>query len=383
MNGMQRTENQSNLLLEAFSSFTEASSSLERAYWELLEKVEHLSGQLEQSNYYLKTVLQSLPCGVLVVNEQRNVTMMNRVAAELFGLAEAEMPLPLTKLLADASFSERAPSLGKAAAGLTEIAFSESGKTVQCRWSRMRKNERVLVVQDVTEIRVLEEQIQVAERNSAKGEMALEVAHEIRNPLGALELFCSLLSEEVLTEEERSRYLTNIQIGIRSLNTVLTNMLSFSRHSEPSKEVVKVGEILESTLALMQPLMVQRGISLDLDCRDEQPACLDPEMLRQILNNLVANALQALPQGGRLEVTSRSDESSVSFSVRDDGVGIPDSEQDQIFDSGFTTSDNGHGLGLAIVQRFVQAQGGSIEMQSRQNWGTEFVVRFPLGKESE
>ena len=95
MNGMQRIENQSNLLLEAFSSFTEASSSLERAYWELLEKVERLSGQLEQSNYYLKTVLQSLPCGVLVVNEQRNVTMMNRVAADLFRLAEAELPLPL------------------------------------------------------------------------------------------------------------------------------------------------------------------------------------------------------------------------------------------------------------------------------------------------
>jgi signal transduction histidine kinase len=247
----------------------------------------------------------------------------------------------------------------------------------------MRNNERVLVVQDVTQIRRLEEQIKVAERNSAKGEMALEVAHEIRNPLAALELFGSLLTEEELTEEERSRYLTNLQIGIRSLNTVLTNMLYFSRNPEPSKEVVNIGELVESTLSLMKPLMVQRGINLELDCRDDKSAYLDAEMLRQILTNLVTNALQALPQGGMLQVETGSDESAVSISVRDDGVGIPDAEQGQIFDSGFTTNENGHGLGLAIVQRFVEAQGGSINVRSQENWGTEFDLKFPTETETE
>jgi two-component system sensor histidine kinase FlrB len=244
----------------------------------------------------------------------------------------------------------------------------------------MRNNERVLVVQDVTEVRRLEREIQVAERTAAKGEMALEVAHEIRNPLGALELFGSLLAEEDLTEQERGQYLTNLQIGIRSLNTVLTNMLCFSRNPVPSKKVVRVGEVVESTLALMQPLMAQRGINLEVECRDEDPAYLDPEILRQILNNLVTNALQALPQGGKLQVGSSSNGISVSVSVRDDGTGIPETQQDLIFDSGFTTNENGHGLGLAIVQRFVEALGGSIKMQSEENWGTQFVLTFPVGK---
>jgi len=380
MNATQTTENQSTLLLEAFSSFTEASTSLERAYLELLEKVKHLSGQLERSNYYLSTVLQSLPCGVLVVNDEKNVTMLNRVAIDLFRVTETETPFPLTELLKDAAFSDRASSLGEAAADLTEITLSSSGRTLQCLWSRMRNNERVLVVQDVTQVRHLERKIQVAERTAARGEMALEVAHEIRNPLAALELFGSLLAEENLTEEERDQYLTNLQIGIRSLNTVLTNMLCFSRNPEPTNKVVKVGEIVESALALMEPLMLQRGIDLEVECRDEQAAYLDPEMLRQIVNNLVTNALQALPEGGELKVRTYSDEDTVSISVRDDGVGIPGSQQDLIFDSGFTTNEHGSGLGLAIVQRFVEAQGGSIQMKSKENWGTRFVLSFPVGK---
>ena len=159
-------------------------------------------------------------------------------------------------------------------------------------------------------------------------------------------------------------------------------MLCFSRNPAPTKKVVMVGEIVESTLALMQPLMAQRGIELEVDCTDEEPACLDPEMLRQILNNLVTNALQALPQGGRLQVKSSSNGTSIAVSVRDDGAGIPESQQDLIFDSGFTTNGDGHGLGLSIVQRFIEAQGGSINVVSREEWGTEFILTFPVGKGS-
>jgi signal transduction histidine kinase len=380
MSATQTAETQSNLLLEAFSSFTEASSCLERAYWELLEKVEHLSGQLERSNYYLTTVLQNLPCGVLVVNNEKNVTMLNRVAADLFGLKDFTIPFPLTELLKGAAFSDRASSLGQAACDLTEITLSGSDKTLQCLWSRMRNKERVLVVQDVTEVRRLERKIQDAEKTAAKGEMALEVAHEIRNPLGALELFGSLLSEEDLSEQEREQYLINLQIGIRSLNTVLTNMLCFSRRPEPVTEAVRVGEIVESALDLMRPLMSQRGIDLEVVCKDRELAFLDHEMLRQIINNLVTNALQALPQGGKLTIETGSNQDSVSIMVRDDGAGIPEQQRKLIFDSGFTTHEDGHGLGLAIVQRFVEAQGGSIKIKSEKDWGTEFVLSFPVGK---
>lgn len=380
MNVTQATENQASLLLQAFSSFTEASTSLEQAYLGLLEKVEHLSGQLEQSNYYLSTVLQSLPCGVLVINEEKQVTTLNRVAIELFGLTEFKTPLPLSELLVDASFSDRASCLEKAIADLTEIRLGGSGRTLHCLWSRMRNNERVLVVQDVTQVRQLEQQIQVAERTAAKGEMALEVAHEIRNPLGALELFCSLLGEKDLTQEERDQYLANIQIGIRSLNTVLTNMLCFSRDPIPSKELVLVGEVIKSAVDFMQPLMVQRNIEIEVDCRDEEPACLDSEMLRQVLNNLVTNALQALPQGGRLEIGSHSGEGLVTVSIGDNGPGISEMHKELIFDSGFTTSENGNGLGLAIVRRFVEALGGTIKVETREGWGTQFVLTFPVGR---
>jgi two-component system sensor histidine kinase FlrB len=367
---------QSNLLLDAFSSFTEASASLERAYWELLDKVEQLSEQLEQSNYYLTSVLQSLPCGVMVVNEQALVTSINQMAEEIFEVRQP-LPIPLAEILKDASFSDRAADLNQAGGDFTEISVAKSGRVLQCIWSRMRKDERVLVVQDVTRMRRLEEQIQEAEKLAAKGEMALEVAHEIRNPLGALELFSSLLAEESLTPEEREQYQSNIQIGIRSLNTVLTNMLCFSRSPTPSRELIRVGDIVKEAVAFLNPLFEQRSVQVVTKCSDTELVALDAEMLRQILANLLTNALQALPEGGRIELETSLGSESVSVSVRDNGIGIPKGSRQDIFDSGFTTYEEGHGLGLAIVRRFVAAHGGTIDVESEEGQGTEFTLTFP------
>jgi two-component system sensor histidine kinase FlrB len=367
---------ESNLLLDAFSSFTEASASLERAYWELLDKVELLSGQLEQSNYYLSSVLQSLPCGVMVVNEKALVTSVNQRAQDMFEVHQA-VPIPLAEVLKDASFSDRAADLNQVGGDFTEIRIPKSGRILQCMWSRMRKDERVLVVQDVTRMRRLEQQIQEAEKLAAKGEMALEVAHEIRNPLGALELFSSLLTEESLTPEERTQYQSNIQIGIRSLNTVLTNMLCFSRSPAPLRELIRVGDVVKEAVAFLNPLFDQRNVEVVTDCRDTDSVSLDAEMLRQILANLLTNALQALPEGGKIELETSLGSESVSITVRDNGIGIPKGSRQVIFDSGFTTHDEGHGLGLAIVKRFVAAHDGTINVQSEEGHGTQFTLTFP------
>jgi len=374
-------DKKTDLLLEAFQTFSAASDSLSSAYSGLQERVNRLAEELEQSNYYLNSVLRSLPCGVLVVDQERMVKTINPAARILFDAGQVEPPFPMARLLVDAAFSDRAAPLMETGSDITEITLAgEPERTLHCAWSRMRDGERVLVVQDITQLRKLEEQMRKTERIAAMGEMAMEVAHEIRNPLGALELFVSLLGEEGLSEKERSRYLANIRIGIRSLNTVLTNMLCFKRKPEPDFESLRIREVLQEVTELMDPLLQQRGIRLITDYRDEVKVSADREMIRQIFTNLVTNSLNALSQGGELRIRTHQDKEKVLVEIEDNGIGIPAAFQKKVFSSGFTTRRTGNGLGLSVVQRWMEALNGTIEFESEEGVGTRFSLGFPLEK---
>lgn len=372
------TLTQAELLLQAFQSFSQVSDALQSAYSELQQRVDKLSEELEQSNYYLESTLQNLPCGVLVVNPDREVTMLNATARSLFGTGTLEPPFPLAGILRQAAFSDRAELIAQDGRCETEIVVGDSpARTLHCSWSEMRDGERVLVVQDISRIRELEERTRQAERVAAMGEMAMEVAHEIRNPLGALELFAALLAEEDLSPEDRGRYLCSIQIGIRSLNTVLTNMLCFRKGPLPRLQEVGLGKVLAQVADLMAPLLEQRGIRLEEAYAKRDTVMADPEMVRQIATNLVTNAMQALPDGGILRLRSRQQGEMVEMEVEDTGVGIPKEYVEAIFQAGFSRSHGGAGLGLSIVDRFMAALGGTIRVESREGQGTRFVLAFP------
>ena len=372
-------DNQTDLLLEAFHSFSVASDSLRNAYSELQERVNLLTEELDQSNYYLTTLLQSLPFGILVVDQNKMVTTINPAAKTLFNADFIQPPFPMAQLLVNAAFSDRAVPLMETGRDVTEITLgAENKRTLHCAWSRMRNGERVLVAQDISQLKKLEEQMRQTERIAAMGEMAMEVAHEIRNPLGALELFASLLSEDDLTEEDRLRYLTNIRIGIRSLNTVLTNMLCFRKKPEPTYESIQIREVLQEVVNLMEPLLEQRSICLITEYEDESKAVLDREMIRQIFTNLLTNALNALSLDGQLKVRTYQQENRIYAEISDNGIGIPDSFKEKVFSSGFTTNQKGSGLGLAVVKRLLDALNGTIQYESEEGIGTTFILGFPV-----
>ncbi len=377
MTATATSSNQAELLLSAFNSFNEVSNALESAYGELHLRVQSLSQQLEQSNYYLTTVLQNLPCGVLVVDPERMVTTVNEEARTLFEIGDRRLPFPVTAILENAEFSERAASLSADGDAATEITFNgRQQRTLHCSWSRLRGGERILVVQDVTRVKLLEKRMRETERLAAMGEMAMEVAHEIRNPLGALELFASLLAEDDLEAGDRLLYSNNVRIGIRSLNTVLNNLLCVRRTPNPALISVSLAAVLGECAEFMKPLLEQRGIRVVEDLQTTSPVQLDDQMIRQIITNLLTNAMQALPEGGEISLRSRESEGDVTIEVEDTGVGIPEKYQRLIFDSGFTMSKGGSGLGLAIVRRLLDALGGRIEVHSREGQGSRFILSF-------
>lgn len=376
--GQRGKPSQVEMLLQAFRSFSEVSDALQTAYGELQSRVDRLSRELEQSNYYLESTLQSLPCGVLVVNPLREVTLLNSAARVLFAVQDLEPPFPLAQILRHAAFSDRAEWMARDGSRETEIVVGgPPPRTLHCLWSEMRDGERVLVVQDVTRLRELERRMVQTERVAAMGEMAMEVAHEIRNPLGALELFATLLAEDDLSPEDRRRYLGHMQLGIRSLNTVLTNMLCFRRSPVPQIQPVSLGEILNQVGALMGPLLDQRNIRLEEEYFPGDVVPADPEMVRQICTNLITNAMHALPEGGVITLRTVDRGAQAELEVQDNGPGIPEEYREAIFEAGFSRSHGGTGLGLSIVSRFMEALGGTIRVESEPGQGTKFILSFP------
>ncbi len=245
----------------------------------------------------------------------------------------------------------------------------------------------------VVENSKLYDRMKERDRLAALGEMAAGLAHEIRNPLGAIKGAAQYLDPERLGGEE-GEFVQVIIEEVDRLNGVVTQFLDYARPLKSAPHPIDVNDVVERTLRLVQnavPESVVLQATLDPGLPHAQS---DAEQLKQVVINLVQNAVQAMPAGGRLTVTTglpsedgggfrlntRGPE-MVEIRVRDTGPGIPEVDREHVFVPFYTTKEKGTGLGLAISQRIVRSHGGNIALQSRAGEGTEFVIRLPAVEE--
>jgi two-component system, NtrC family, sensor histidine kinase HydH len=243
----------------------------------------------------------------------------------------------------------------------------------------------------------LYQQMKERDRLAALGEMAAGLAHEIRNPLaaiqGAIQLLVPPAGEKGHGDAGRSaadgEFLAIIADEVRRLNGVVSQFLDYSRPARAALEPGSVNEVLQRTLKLLES-QIPQSVKLEVELAPDLPrvAC-DAEQLRQVFLNLALNAVQAMPRGGELRITTRAarDEALwhdakrrsdvVEVRFRDTGPGIPEEARDHIFVPFYTTKEKGTGLGLAICQRIVKAHGGTIGVRSRPGEGAEFVIGLP------
>jgi len=229
-----------------------------------------------------------------------------------------------------------------------------------------------------------------AERNNrlkAVGEMAARMAHELRNPLGAMELFTSLLKKSLLTEEgsERLEWASHLGTAIATMDHTITNLLLFTRKPKAQLQRIRLKGLIQELLLFVGPLLRQNQI----ECLESYEALperldLDEHLIRQALLNLILNAIDAMPQGGRLLVrvslTKKKfpDKPEIGISLQDSGSGIPEDLRTRIFDPFFTTKGKGSGLGLSIAQNALAAHGGLLQLESREGIGSTFTLRLPM-----
>ena len=240
--------------------------------------------------------------------------------------------------------------------------FQTVSQSLEHSYAELQERVRVLS----SELHKEREERVRLERLAAMGEMAMELAHEIRNPLGSIELFASMSEGE---------YAEQIVRSVRLLNHTVTNVLQFGRPVQPVREQVDGFGILENVKIFVQPIAAQKRIQVEVRCDAGIAMMADPELMHRMLLNLVLNALRETPTDGTVTLGGKVAGSDVLLTVEDNGPGIPQDTLARIFDPMFSTHRQGCGLGLSIVRRIVESHDGSITVRSTTQ-GTTFEIQL-------
>jgi len=225
------------------------------------------------------------------------------------------------------------------------------------------------------------------DRLSAMGELASTVAHEVRNPLNAIGMSVQRLrreypavvaTESVADREEMIQLLQVVEGETQRINGIVQQFLEFARPPRLAPRDTDLSAELQSVVDAARPLAASRGVILDLDVKGVGMAVVDAGQLRQVMDNLLRNAIEATSEGGRVTVVAKSGSKGHAIDVRDTGAGIASDDLPRIFDLYFTTKPQGTGVGLAVSQQIVSAHGGTIEVDSKPGEGTTMTIRLPF-----
>ena len=416
LQGKKNPKEELEILSQAFQTFNEATQQLQDSYDDLKERVKLLDLELAKKNQeleknltekeevknYLNNILESLTTGVIVIDKQGSITTFNKTAGLITGLTpESCLGKPLKDLFHDDLFENMVSRLAKTGGSPLSVDREISTATgsrihIQASASPVLDPDdaqigSLLIVKDMTRIRHLEIEAQRNQRLRAMGEMAAGIAHEIRNPLGSIELFASLLKKDVEADEEKFKLVEHIRSGVKNMDRIISTLLLYAKSPRPSQQKCDTHQMLDTLLTGSSDIVIPDNIKI-LRNFEENDAWVngDQELLKQVFGNLIRNAVQAMPQGGKLTLTTRKVSAPsnlsevnndhrqfITITVSDTGPGIPPDHLVKIFNPFFSTKDKGTGLGLSISHNIIKAHQGTIDAESEKGEPTLFIVKLP------
>ena len=384
-------------LSQAFASFTQAADSLEVCYRQLQSEVVRLREQLEQRNReladsfaqnqqmreFLERILDTLPCGVLVLTDDYRCRKINAEAQRILGGATETERLP--QLLAAFMCDLKAQSGNEVEQIFT---LNQSGQSIEASVRRASliaadgSRDSVLFLRDVTLERQIATQRDAMKRMQALAEMSAVLAHEIRNPLGVLELVTGIFESSTKDNAEARHWLNHMRGGLRLLSATVNNVLQFYSDPLANFRAVELSALIRESIDFLLPLVRQQEMNVRFNNHGgEVLAAANPDQLKQVFFNLGLNAVRAMQPGGTLEIAlflSGDAKGRAVIQLRDEGCGIPKQNLDKIFSAGFTTRAGSPGLGLPVCRRIIQAHGGDIRVNSIEEEGSTFSIVLPL-----
>jgi signal transduction histidine kinase len=251
------------------------------------------------------------------------------------------------------------------------------------------KKEHAKLEETARRLNIVNQQLQAsfehlrrADRLSALGELSAGLAHELRNPLGSIEGSLQILRRVELPESTRREFGDMAQKEVNRLKDLVSNFLDFARPSRPRRKPTDVGALLDSVRMLADEAARMAGVRIRLPATGSVPAAaIDPDQVKQVLLNLVLNAIQAMPNDGEVTLEAVQKNGRLEIRVRDEGVGIEPENLEKIFDPFFTTRADGTGLGLSVAYQIISQHGGDIAASRNPDKGMTFVVTLPLQEE--
>jgi PAS domain S-box-containing protein len=407
-------------LSSTFSLFSQITRELNSAYKELEKRYQNLNLQLQETNlqlrrslvekehihYFLQTIMENLSSGVVAVDPSGKITLFNRAAQDILGYpageaigkhyeevmgkgVEEELTLPYV-------LKVRRPLENK-----EKEVRSKSGKKISLGFSTsplMDKEEELLgaveVFFDLSELRRMEEEMMRVRSLATLGEMAAVVVHEVKNPLGGIRGFAELLERDLDEGDPKKRSVKKILEVVDMMDRIVKSLLDYTKPVKLKPHKVRMAKFIDEVISFFQMdgtheranvRIVKKYPEDDIYCH------LDNEQFRQILLNLLHNAVQAMPGGGQLTVDlSREWEDADSFAkgepgnvvvkISDTGVGMSPDIKKKLFTPFFSTKEGGTGLGLSTVKKIVDAHSGDIKVESKEGKGTTVCLRLPVAQ---
>jgi signal transduction histidine kinase len=236
----------------------------------------------------------------------------------------------------------------------------------------------------LSRLQTAQQELVVAERMATVGRLSLRIAHEVRNPISAIELNAEML-EDIVRErgdadlKEAADLVSAIRDQVTTLDALTEEYLAFARFPKPHFEEESINHLVQELADFVRPVATRQGLTLRVEVDPNVPMMeIDRGLLRQAVLNLVKNGLETLSSGGELTITSRFDGEAVEIAVSDTGGGIPEDAVPRLFEQFFTTKPQGTGLGLSITRQIAEEHGGEVTWTNRAPLGATFTIRLPI-----
>ncbi len=353
-----------------------------RRYAEDLEReVEKKTSAIVREREKLKTILNAIGGGIILIDKKGKILWANEKIKEIFNMEVTGKHCE--ELWTDCDISS---TYAKDNIETTIIAHSTDRYfqmiTAPIRNERGEIYRYIRLIQDITEIKKMEEQIVNSEKLASIGRLATGIAHEIGNPLTSIFSYVQIL-KEIEDDDFKKKGIETILFHIKRISDILKQLSGFSKMPSGELQTCSVNDVIEISLNLVQYDKSARRVEIIRELAKDLPEITtDTNQLSQVFINLILNAIDAMPEGGKLYIRSYTEDGNIVVEFKDTGVGIPRENLFKIFDPFFTTKEKGTGLGLAVSYNIIKKMKGSITVDSELGKGSLFKVSLPLDGKS-
>jgi two-component system sensor histidine kinase HydH len=342
---------------------------------------------LSRITIFSEALVKNMPIGLIALDDQGKIVTCNEKAKAVLEVSRSDaldrealtiLPDPLKKILAEL------PARGGFLERDIRLISAEGKEHIWETIATVLMDEgiptgRILLIRDVTEIRQMENEVNRSRHLSSIGSLAAGIAHEIRNPLSSIKGFAVYFKEKLSGNKEDEQTADIMIAETERLNRVISQLIEFARPLELKKEKIQFVELVQHTIKLIAADAQKNKISVKIDAAIEMPAVeVDLDKIKQVLLNIFLNSLAALKESGNLTIELSPGKDNLTVIISDDGAGIEKADLPRIYDPYFTSKPAGTGLGLAVVQKIMEAHGGRINVESSAGKGTKVFLYFPL-----